>query len=113
MISGTRYMRQTALTLPKDERECKRKECGFFKPSVSGKPRLDKSKKHYADCEANLSRTARRSAPDEERSGAQRSPTASTRRGKVRIVRSRGSRPSSTSFQVKGAEAPANSLARA
>src|SRR5437016_8579121 len=30
MASGPRYMRQTALTLPKDERECKKKECGFF-----------------------------------------------------------------------------------
>src|SRR5437660_6026342 len=38
-------MRQTALTLPKDERECKRKECGFFlSPACQANPDLTNPK---------------------------------------------------------------------
>src|SRR5438128_651703 len=44
MASGPRYMRQTALTLPKDERECKRKECGFSRRACQENPDLTNPK---------------------------------------------------------------------
>ena len=83
--------------------------CGLSGPDRPARPLRRVAVRYFA----YFLNTVSRFAGFDVRRAAHRSPTFANRAGAVRIVKSRGSTPSNTSFHFSGVETPAYSLARA